>query len=174
MGAKTRGGANCLYMNPGDDEFMEDDPLANHAWSEESPVQTDGHLREKARRFSNAAGDTWEQAREKANVARERTEVFLRQNPVPTILGALAIGLAIGLAIRYASSDEKEEEVKTPLGNLNWSFLSLPFLWPLLKSAREKYQESADALKDSAGRLRKIDLDRYAKPIRKRWKSISG
>ena len=61
-------------------------------------------------------------------MARERTEVFLRENPVPTILGALAVGLAIGLAIRYASNSREEEiEVKSPLGSLNWSFLSLPF-----------------------------------------------
>jgi hypothetical protein len=37
-------------------------------------------------------------------MARERAEVFLRQNPIPTILGALTVGLAIGLAIRYANS----------------------------------------------------------------------
>lgn len=159
-------------MNQNGDEFMEDDPLATHSWSEENAVETEGHLRETARKVSSAASDTWEQAREKASMARERTEVFLRENPVPTILGALAIGLAIGLAIRYASSSEEEEtEAKTPFGNLNWSFLSLPFLWPLFRSAREKYQESTQALKDRVGRRPKIDIDRYAKPIRKRWKA---
>jgi len=65
--------------------------------------------------------------------------------------------------------------VKSPLGNLNWSILSLPFLWPLLKSAREKYETSADAMadamKDGVKRLKKIDVNRYAKPIRKRWKA---
>lgn len=159
-------------MNQNGDEFMEDDPLATHSWSEGNAVETEGRLRETARKVSSAAGETWEQAREKASMARERTEVFLRENPVPTILGALAIGLAIGLAIRYASSSEEEEtEAKTPFGNLNWSFLSLPFLWPLFRSAREKHEESTEALKDRVGRLPKIDIDRYAKPIRKRWKA---
>jgi hypothetical protein len=101
----------------------------------------------------------------------------MRANPVPTILGALGLGIAIGLAIRYASTSERktEIEVKSPLGNLNWSMLSLPFLWPLFKSAREKYERSADAvadaMKDGVKRLKKIDVDRYAKPIRKRWKA---
>jgi ElaB/YqjD/DUF883 family membrane-anchored ribosome-binding protein len=153
-------------INPNGDEFMEDDPLAAQSAAEESLVRTEGRLR-------HAAGDTWEQAKQRASAARERTEVFLRENPVPTILGALAIGLAIGLAIRYASSEKKEVEVKSPLGNWNWSFLSLPLLWPLFKSAREKYEESADALKDGVGRLRKIDIDRYTKPIRKRWKALT-
>jgi hypothetical protein len=77
------------------------------------------------------------------------------------------------LAIRYASaSHEKTEiEVKSPFGNFNWSLLSLPFLWPLFKSAREKYESSAEAMKNGVDRLKKIDVDRYAKPIRKRWKA---
>ena len=116
--------------------------------------------------------DTWEETKEKAGRARERTEYFVRENPVPTILGALAIGLAIGLAIRYASSSEEkaEVEVKSPLGNVNWSLLSLPFLWPFFKSAKEKYESSAEAVKGGVKRLKKIDIDDYTKPIRKRWK----
>jgi hypothetical protein len=96
---------------------------------------------------------------------------------VPTILGALGLGIAIGLAIRFASDSERKQEieVKSPLGNLNWSVLSLPFLWPLFKSAREKYESSAEvvneAVKDGVKRLKKIDVDRYAKPVRKRWKA---
>jgi ElaB/YqjD/DUF883 family membrane-anchored ribosome-binding protein len=151
-------------ISPNGDEFMEDDPLAAQSAGEEHLVRTEGRLRNTAQKISETAGDTWEQAK----MARERTEVFLRENPVPTILGALAIGLAIGLAIRYASSEEKEE-AKAPLGNLNWSFLTLPFLWPLFKVAREKFEDTSDAL---TGRSRsKIDIDRYTKPIRKRWKA---
>ena len=116
---------------------------------------------------------TWDETKEKAGRARERTEYFVRENPVPTILGALGIGIAIGLAIRYASSGEEktELEIKSPLGDVNWSLLSLPFLWPLFKAAREKYDTSAEAMKDGVKRLKKIDIDDYTKPIRKRWKA---
>jgi len=116
---------------------------------------------------------TWDGTKEKAGRARERTEYFMRENPVPTILGALGIGIAIGLAIRYASASERKTEIemKSPLADLDWSLLSLPFLWPLFKSAREKYEKSADAMRDGVKRLKKIDVDRYAKPIRKRWKA---
>ena len=93
--------------------------------------------------------------------------MFLRENPVPLVIGALAAGLAIGLAIRYASRPE-EKEIKTPLGPINWSVLSLPFLWPLFRSMKEKVEESADAATEG---VKSIDLDRYTKPIRKRWKS---
>src|SRR6266478_2043004 len=116
---------------------------------------------------------TWEGTKEKAGRARDRTEYFVRENPVPTILGALGLGIAIGLAIHYASSseDKTELEVKSPLGNVNWSLLSLPFLWPLFRSAKETYESSAEAVKDGVKRLKKIDIDDYTKPIRKRWKA---
>ena len=155
-------------MIPDDNDFVEDDPLA-------APMPRKGQRsRARGRQTGRRGGaaDSWEQAKEKASLARERTEFFLRENPVPLILGALAAGLAIGLAIRYAATaEEKKPEVKSPLGRVDWSILSLPFLWPILKSLKEKYHDSADVVRDSVGRVRKIDIERYTKPVRKRWKS---
>ena len=113
---------------------------------------------------------TWDQTKEKASRALERTEHFVRENPMPTILGALGIGIAIGLAIRYAAPSERKREIvlESPWGKFNWSVLSLPFLWPLFKSAREK---SEDVMRNGVKRLKKMDVESYAKPIRKRWKA---
>ena len=161
-------------INPNSDDFVEDEPLSASLPSGEEEIRSGAkqRLRRTARKVSAAAGDTWEQTKEKAGNARERTEFFLRENPVPTILGALAIGLAIGLAIRYSSSaEEKEIEAKPSLGNVPWGFLSLPFLWPFFKSLKEKYQDSAEALKEGVDRARNIDIHHYTKPISKRWKS---
>jgi hypothetical protein len=91
---------------------------------------------------------------------------------VPAILGALGLGLAIGWALRHATaSEEKEVEIKSPLENVNWSFLSLPFLWPFFRSVRERYETSTDSVKDGVNRLKKMDIGSYTKPIRKRWKA---
>ena len=161
-------------INPNGDEFMEDDPLAASMRSSEERVseETPGRMRQAAEKVSNFAGGAWEQTREGASLARERTEFFLRENPVPTVLGALAIGVAIGLAIRYSSSSsEKEVEAKSPLANVDLSILSLPFLWPFFKSLRRKYEESTDVVKDGVHRLKKVDVDRYVKPLRKKWKA---
>ncbi len=159
-------------MNPTESDFMQDDPLASIPANEDQNLESDGRLRRVAQKASTVAGDTWQQTKEKAGVARERTEFFLRENPVPTIIGALALGLAVGWALRYATAeDEKEVEMESPLGRVNWSFLSLPFLWPFLKTVKEKYEDSAETVKDSVDRLRDIDVKRYTKPIRKRWKS---
>jgi ElaB/YqjD/DUF883 family membrane-anchored ribosome-binding protein len=165
-------------INPNENDLTRDEPLPGQLQaSEEFGSSGREQFRRATRKFSTAMGQTWDETKEKAGRARERTEYFVRENPVPAILGALGIGIAIGLAIRYASATERktEIEVKSPLGNLNWSVFSLPFLWPLFKSAKEKYETSADAvsdaMKDGVKRLKKIDVDRYAKPIRKRWKA---
>src|SRR5881398_2588209 len=162
-------------INPNNDNLTKDEPLPTPLQSDEGEIGSSG--REQFRRaqgkISTAMSHTWEGTKEKAGRERERTEYFVRENPVPTILGALGLGIAIGLAIRFASSSEERAkvEVKSPLSNLDWSVLSLPFLWPLFKSAREKYEDSAEVVRDGVRRLKKIDVDRYAKPIRKRWKA---
>lgn len=164
-------------INPNGDDFTKNNPPPGSTQPSEAH-----NLPGSASRFqdttsgaspiSSGAGDMWAQTKERAGMARERTEFFLRENPIPTILGALAVGLAIGLAIRYSSeAAEKEPEMKTPLGNVNLGVLSLPFLWPFFKSMREKYEDSADAVKDGVDKLKEIDVDRYVKPLRKKWRS---
>src|SRR6266481_3107889 len=161
-------------INPNNDDITRDEPLPTPLQSSEGEFGSGGReqFRRTQNKFSTAMTHTWEGTKEKAGRARERTEYFVRENPVPTILGALGLGIAIGLAIRYASTseDKPEIDVKSALGNVNWGLLSLPFLWPFFKSARQKYESSAEAVKDGVKRLKKIDIDDYTKPIRKRWK----
>ena len=173
-GAQASYHLRSIYMiNPNGDEYTEDDPLAASMRSgEERGSEEQGRFKQAAEKVSHMAGDAWEQTKERASVARERTEFFLRENPVPTVIGALAIGVAIGLAIRFSSSSaEKEVEAKSPLANVDLSILSLPFLWPLFKSLRRRYDDSADVVKDGVQRLKKVDVDRYVKPLRKKWKA---
>jgi hypothetical protein len=150
-------------MDPTEDDFVNDEPLG---------AEQKASARKRRRRSPSVLEPPprrREQIRGRGRSTREQTELFLRENPVPLILGALVAGLAVGLAIRYASrSDEKEEEVKTPLGHINWSVLSLPFLWPLVRGLKERLEDSTDSVRDG---VKNIDLDRYTKPIRKRWKS---
>jgi len=150
-------------MDPIEDDFVNDEPLGSeqNASTRKRRRRPPSVLEPPPRRRERIGGRT--------NLARERTELFLRENPVPMILGALVAGLAIGLAIRYASrSDEKEVEVKTPIGHINWGMLSLPFLWPLVRGMKARLEDSTDSIRQG---VKNIDLDRYTKPIRKRWKS---
>jgi ElaB/YqjD/DUF883 family membrane-anchored ribosome-binding protein len=155
-------------INSNGDDLVEDNPLA--ASSQPSGEQGAGDIEPRLRRMSEAAGETWQQTKDRAGAARDRTEVFLRDNPIPTIVGALALGLVFGWALRHATSrEEKKIEIESPLGR--FSFLSLPFLWPVFKSMKEKYEDSAEVVKDRVGRLKDIDIDRYTKPVRKRWQT---
>jgi ElaB/YqjD/DUF883 family membrane-anchored ribosome-binding protein len=159
--------------NSDGDNFTENDPMAETEFgSKTSEGAGAGRMQAGARRISNAAADTWEQTRQKANVARERTEFFLRENPVPTVLGALALGLAIGLAIRYASRPEEPTvSVRKTLKDVDWSAMSLPFLWPFFRSVKRGYETSAEAVKEGIERVKEVDVDDYVKPLRKRWKN---
>ena len=150
-------------MDSIEDDFVNDDPLA--AEQETLPKR-----RRRPPTVLEPRPRRREQIRSRASSPRGRTELFLRENPIPLVIGALAAGVAIGLAIVYASRPE-EKEIKTPIGRINWNTLSLPFLWPLLRSMKEKIEESADAVGDG---VKGIDVGRYTKPIRKRWKSWVG
>src|SRR5436189_5880019 len=138
-------------INPNENDLTRDEPLSAPQPSEQEIGSTGlEQFRRATNKFSTAMSQTWDGTKEKAGRARERTEYLVRENPMPAILTALGIGVAIGLAIRYASPTERkaEIEVKSPLGDVNWSILSLPFLWPFFKSAREKYGKSAEAVGD--------------------------
>jgi hypothetical protein len=148
-------------MDAMEDDIVNDNPLAAAEKNGPAPRR-----RRPAPSVLEPRPRRREQIRGRPNSPRGRTELFLRENPVPLIIGALATGLAIGLAIRYAA--QADEKGKTPIERINWSVLSLPFLWPLFRGVKEKIEESAETVSDG---VRGIDLERYTKPIRKRWKS---
>jgi ElaB/YqjD/DUF883 family membrane-anchored ribosome-binding protein len=166
-------------MNPNENDLTRDEPLPAQLQPREEEIGSTGReqFRRATKQVSTEISQTWDQTKEKASRALGRTKDFLRENPGPTILGALGLGIAIGLAIRYVAPSERKTEIeaKSPWGNLNWSILSLPFLWPMFKSAKKKYERSADAvadaMKDGVKRLKKMHVERYAKPIRKRWRA---
>ena len=137
-------------MNPNENDLTRDEPLpAQQFQPREEDIGSTGReqFRRATEQVSTEMSQTWDQTKEKASRALERTEHFVRENPVPTILGALGLGIAIGLAIRYAAPSERkrEIEIESPWGKFNWSVLSLPFLWPLFKSARRKNRKIVDA-----------------------------
>ena len=101
-------------MNPNENDFTRDEPLpAQQFQPREEDIGSTGReqFRRATEEVSTQMSQTWDQTKEKASLALERTEDFMRENPVPTILGALGLGIAIGLAIRYAAPSERKREI---------------------------------------------------------------
>src|SRR5947209_502858 len=115
-------------MDSIEEDFVNDDPLGAE--------QTTGSGRPRRRPPSvlEPRPRRREQIRGRPNTTAGRTELFLRENPVPIVIGAL----------------------------------SLPFIWPLFRSMKQKIEESTDAVTDG---VKGIEFGRYTKPLRKRWKS---
>ena len=176
-GTQPPGELRFHYMiNPNGEGSSQNNPLPGAMKPSGTQTAADApaasRFQETTEKVSTMANDAWQQTKATASTAREKTEFLLRENPVPTVIGALAVGLAIGLAIRYASdSAAREREVKSPLGNVNLGVLSLPFLWPFFKTMQRRYEDSADVVKDGVDRLKSVDVDRYVKPLRKKWRS---
>src|SRR6185295_7766240 len=156
-------------INPNEEKSMKQDASSSLPSRPEGIVSAEESELDSPSGPVTSSGDVWAEGRERLADAGRRTQLFLRENPIPAILGALGLGLAIGWALRHATADEeKEVEVKSPIGDLNWSFLSLPFLWPFFRSVKDRYETSADSVKDGVSRLKKnIDIGSYTKPIRK-------
>jgi hypothetical protein len=156
--------------NSNGDNFTERDPMAETEFGSQMG-EGDSRFQDGARRISNAASETWDQTRQKAGVMRARTEVFLRENPVPTVLGALVLGLAIGLAIRYSSREEEPTlSVKRALREVDWSTVMPAFLPSVMRNVKKGYEGSAEAVKSGLDRVKEVDVDEYVTPLRKRWK----
>src|SRR5512132_1326757 len=124
-------------MNPNENNLTGDEPLPAQQFQPPEDIGSTGReqFRRATQKASTEISHTWDQTKEKASRALDRTEHFMRENPVPTILGALGLGIAIGLAIRYAAPSERKREivVESPWGKFNWSVLALPLLGPLFK-----------------------------------------
>ncbi|PYK97149.1 MAG: hypothetical protein DME32_16410 [Verrucomicrobia bacterium] len=151
-------------INPTGDEFNEEVPTSASA--------DVGAFQQRNRSAGETASEAWEQTKGKAGAMKIRTEIFVRRNPIPILLGALGVGIAIGVAIRYASTaSTTEDEPREKIGDGALGFLSLPFLLPLLKSVKTKAEDSADAIKEGVDRLKNVKVSRYTKPIQKRWRA---
>jgi len=86
-------------MDPIEDDFVNDEPLG---------AEQKATARKRRRRPPASWSRRLVAGKQiGGRTSRERTELFLRENPVPMILGALVAGLAIGLAIHYTSRSEK-------------------------------------------------------------------
>ena len=97
-------------------------------------------------------------------------ESYVRGNPVPAILGAVAIGIVIGLVARSLEREREPEPIRDALDDLR------AMLKPLAKKTRKAYANSSHAVHDAVNhaveRARDLDVEHYADPVAKWWKRL--
>ena len=107
----------------------------------------------------------------------EEADTYLRENPIPALLGALAVGFAIGLLARAL---EPKPRPPRPRDLFEDAEDYLHSVWtPFAKKTRRVYHKSAaavrDAVEDTTARVRDVDVEEYTDPVakwfRKLWKS---
>ncbi len=113
-----------------------------------------------------------EEIKENAGDKLRHAETYLRENPVPAIVGALVVGLVIGMVVRSVGHEERPENMlKDRLEDLE-TYLRRN-LAPVAKKGRRAYSKSADAVRDAVesavDHARDIDVEDYTDPIVSWW-----
>lgn len=135
--------------------------------------QSQDNLQNRAAAFANDLKGRAAGMQDGATEALHRADVYVRENPVPTILGALALGFLIGVLVRSSEPtprsrwNDAREDVEDQLHSL---------LSSLSKKGKKAYKRSASALSDAADSARGIDLEDYTDPVTswlgKLWKKM--
>jgi len=97
-------------------------------------------------------------------------ENYVRANPIPALLGAVAAGFALGLVARSIEAQREPEPIRDAVNEIR------SMLKPLAKKTRKAYAESSDAVRDAlkhaVGKAKEIDVDRYVDPVSSWWKRL--
>ena len=107
-------------------------------------------------------------ATERAEEYLRETGNYVRENPVPLLLGAIAVGFFLGLAARQLERERKHEPLHDALDEIRG------FLKPLAKKARLAAEHSAEIVRDATGRVRDLDVENYAAPVTGWWRKVWG
>ncbi len=94
------------------------------------------------------------------------TDNYIRSNPVPAVLTALAIGFGIGLLTRLAEPERKKQPLQDALDEIRL------LLATGTKRGKKAYAHSADVVRDAVEqaveKARDIDVD----PVANWWKRL--
>jgi ElaB/YqjD/DUF883 family membrane-anchored ribosome-binding protein len=112
-----------------------------------------------------------EEITQEAGQSLRRAGTYVRENPVPTVLGALALGFAIGLIVRSMEKEDQSDRLRGRLEDAEDYLRTI--LKPLAKKSKRVYAQSADAVRDAVEdavqRAHDIDVTDYTDPVAGWW-----
>src|SRR5205085_12691284 len=133
----------------------------------------------------------WETTKAASANLMRRQVALAEQNPTAALLEAAAVGLIIGVLVQFLLRSAKEDKVdlehKPSLDEAKYHLGSvlLPFIWPVIKGAKEKYARSVEAAQSVGEKLKDIELPKLpkvedmeewcnesSKPVEKWWRKM--
>lgn len=106
------------------------------------------HAADAAHNATEAAKEMYQDLSAKAEDTMVRTKEYVRQNPVPAVLGALAFGVALGYMLVTARREPtfRERYVDEPLDSAREAIIAA------LAPVAQRLHESLDSARDGAGK----------------------
>ena len=107
-----------------------------------------------------------QQQEEEATLWQQADEA-VRENPIPAIFTAVAIGFGLGLLVRSLEPERRSQPIRDCLDETSDLFGSL--FRPLRKRTRNAAHSMRDAVEEAVDRVRDIDVDPVAKWWQRLW-----
>ena len=115
--------------------------------------------------------NTYETQTEEETTLWQQADEAVRENPIPAIFTAVAIGFGLGLLVRSFEADRRSHPVRECLDDTSDLLGSL--FRPLRKQTRSTAHSVRDSVRDAVeaavDRVRDIDVDPVAKWWRRLW-----
>ena len=115
--------------------------------------------------------NTYETQTDEETTLWQQADEVVRENPIPAILTAVAIGFGLGLLVRSFESERRSQPVRDYLDETSDVLGS--FFRPLRKQTQHTAHSVRDSVRDAVeaavDRVRDIDVDPVAKWWRRLW-----
>lgn len=98
----------------------------------------------------------------------KQADTALRENPVPAILTAVAIGFGIGLLVR--ALEPEPHPIRDRVDEASDYLRAL--LKPLAKKSHHASEAVREAVESAVSRVNDFDADDYVKPMSKWWRRL--
>ncbi len=139
-------------------------PLADGAHDQPGDAAT------AAEHFQERVRETWETVQDQTGRAVRESTAYARENPVPVILGALALGVVVGLMFSGREPSARERYIDEPLEESHGILLGL--LVAIGAFFRSQFRSASCAAEDLAERV-SHDVRGGMKPLAKAAKRAS-
>ena len=133
-------------------------------------------IQQKAGEVATGAAQVWSDTKEKAQELQQKSERYVRQNPLPSVFGAILVGFSIGMlfyAIELRNEQIRLQMQRRPLRRIGTMLAG--WLGFVAGRARSGYKSSVEQVQEVASKApRQIrrQSNRFTRPFRTAWERV--